>query len=228
MAANPWKKVKVKVLVAQSCPTLCNPMDCSLPGSSVHGLLQARILVWVAMPFSRWSSLPRGIIWTSCIADRFFTTWAMREAQCHSSPLQDRVVHPSSSSSSTSGLCPWDGPSHSYIWDDRLCQQPVVTLGLLFEPLRGGHRLSSTGYYMVASMWKISWQITKYTNYRKPHAPVFLLTYINDTLGLGRRNTWHHSLLTTVYQNRSVHRWKKPCSKLNGQGLNLQDSPHRF
>ena len=43
----------VCVLVAQSCLTLCNPMDCSLPVSSVHGILQARILEWVAIPFSR-------------------------------------------------------------------------------------------------------------------------------------------------------------------------------
>ena len=42
--------------VAQSSPTLCNPIDCSLPGSSAHGILQARILEWVAMPFSRGSS----------------------------------------------------------------------------------------------------------------------------------------------------------------------------
>ena len=49
----------VSVLVAQSCLTLCNPMDCSLPGSSVHGILQARILEWVAMPFSTGSSQPR-------------------------------------------------------------------------------------------------------------------------------------------------------------------------
>ena len=49
----------VKVLVAQSCPTLCGPMDCSLLGSSVHGILQARILKWVAIPFSRGSSQPR-------------------------------------------------------------------------------------------------------------------------------------------------------------------------
>ena len=42
-----------EVLVSQSCPTLCNPEDCSLPGSSVHGILQARILEWVAIPFSR-------------------------------------------------------------------------------------------------------------------------------------------------------------------------------
>ena len=42
-----------KLSVAQSCPTLCKPVDCSLPGSSVHGILQARILEWVAMPFSK-------------------------------------------------------------------------------------------------------------------------------------------------------------------------------
>ena len=52
-------KRKVKVLVAQSCPTLGNPMDCSLPGCSVHGILQARILEWIAMPSSRRSSQPR-------------------------------------------------------------------------------------------------------------------------------------------------------------------------
>ena len=47
------------VKLLQSCPTLCDPMDCGLPGFSVHGILQARILEWVAMPLSRGSSLPR-------------------------------------------------------------------------------------------------------------------------------------------------------------------------
>ena len=46
------------MLVAQSCPALCDPVDCSPPGSSVHGILQARILQWVAMPLSRGSSDP--------------------------------------------------------------------------------------------------------------------------------------------------------------------------
>ena len=46
----------VSVKVAQSCPNLCDPLDCSLPGFSVHGLLQARILEWVAIPFTRGSS----------------------------------------------------------------------------------------------------------------------------------------------------------------------------
>ena len=55
----------IKVLVAQSCPTLCDPMDCHPPGSSVHGILQARILEWVAMPFSRGSSQTRDRTWVS-------------------------------------------------------------------------------------------------------------------------------------------------------------------
>ena len=50
---------KVEVLVTKSYPTLRNPVDCSLPGSSVHGILQARLLEWVAIPFSRGSSQPR-------------------------------------------------------------------------------------------------------------------------------------------------------------------------
>ena len=56
-------------------------MDCSLPGSSLHGILQARILEWVAISFSRGSSWPRNRTWISCIAGRFFTDWAIREAQ---------------------------------------------------------------------------------------------------------------------------------------------------
>ena len=67
-------------LVAQSCLTLCSPVDCSLPGSSIHGISQARILEWVAMPSSRGSSRPRDQTQVSCIAGRFFTDWATREA----------------------------------------------------------------------------------------------------------------------------------------------------
>ena len=53
--------------VAQSCPTLCDPMDCSLPGSSVHGILQARILEWGAISFSRGSSQPRDRTWSPAL-----------------------------------------------------------------------------------------------------------------------------------------------------------------
>ena len=58
----------------------CNPMDCSLPGSSVHGILQARILEWIAISFSRGYFWPGNQTPVSCIAGRFFTDWAMREA----------------------------------------------------------------------------------------------------------------------------------------------------
>ena len=67
------------VLVTQSCPTLCDPMDCIPPGSSVHVILQARKPEQVAFPFSRESSWPWGWTWVSCIAGRFFTIWATRE-----------------------------------------------------------------------------------------------------------------------------------------------------
>ena len=60
-------------LVAQSCLTLCDPMDCRLPGSSVHGILQAIILEWVAMPFSGGSYQPRDQTQISHIEGGFFT-----------------------------------------------------------------------------------------------------------------------------------------------------------
>ena len=65
---------------AKSCPSSCDPMDCSLSGSSVHGILQGRTLEWVAIVFSRGSSWPRTRTQVSCIAGRFFTDWAMWEA----------------------------------------------------------------------------------------------------------------------------------------------------
>ena len=71
----------VLCFIAQSCPTLCDLMDCSPPGSSVRGILQAQVLEWVGIPFSRGSSWPRNGTWVSCIVGRVFTGWATREAQ---------------------------------------------------------------------------------------------------------------------------------------------------
>ena len=67
------------VLAAQSCLTLCDPMDCRLPGSFVHRISQAKILDWVAISSSRGSSWSRDWTWVFCIAGRFFTFWAIRE-----------------------------------------------------------------------------------------------------------------------------------------------------
>ena len=70
----------LKVLVAQSCPTLCYPMVCGPTRSSIHGILQGRILANVALPFSGGSSQPRDWTQVSSIAGRFFTVRATREA----------------------------------------------------------------------------------------------------------------------------------------------------
>ena len=74
------REAQKKVKVAKLCPTLCDPKDCSLPGSSVHEILQSRILEWVAFPFSRGSSQLRDWTQVSYIVGRFFTSWATVEA----------------------------------------------------------------------------------------------------------------------------------------------------
>ena len=86
---SPWiKYTVVKLLpcrvkwkwseVAQLCVTLCDPMDCSLPGSSIHGIFQASVLEWVAISFSKESSRPRDETQVSCIVGRRFTVWARK------------------------------------------------------------------------------------------------------------------------------------------------------
>ena len=69
----------MKVLGAQSCLTIWDPVDCSPPDSSVHRILQARTLEWVAIPFSKGSSRPRNQTQVSRIAGGFFAVWASRE-----------------------------------------------------------------------------------------------------------------------------------------------------
>ena len=74
-----WESVisgSLCALVMQSCPTLCNPTDCSPPSSSAHGILQARILKWTAIPFSRGSCRPRDQALFSCVVGTFFAMWA--------------------------------------------------------------------------------------------------------------------------------------------------------
>ena len=65
--------------VTQSCPTLCDPMGCSLPGSSVHAIFQAIVLEWIVISFSKGSSRPRDRTRVSHIVDRHLTVWATRE-----------------------------------------------------------------------------------------------------------------------------------------------------
>ena len=103
--------------VAQSCPTLCDPMDCSLPGSSVHGVFQARILEWVAISFSRGSSQPRARTRVSHIVDRCFTVWGTREVYWIGDTIQSSHPLPSPSPpafhlSQHQGLFQWVSSLH--------------------------------------------------------------------------------------------------------------------
>ena len=75
-----WPKTFMLVLVTQSSPTLCDPMNYIPPGSSIHGILQARVRDWVCLRFCTGSSWSRDCTWVSRIAGRFFTIWATREA----------------------------------------------------------------------------------------------------------------------------------------------------
>ena len=97
-----WYLVHVCGLVAHSCPTLCDPMDCSPPGSSVHDILQARVLEWIAISFSRGSSLPRDQTRVSHLVDRRFTVWATREVQLFAQVVK---LHVCSVSQSPPTLC---------------------------------------------------------------------------------------------------------------------------
>ena len=86
--------IKSESEVAQSCLTLCNPMDCSLPGSSVYGIFQARVLEWVAISFFGGSSWPMDRTLVSQISGRCFTFWATREAQHHQGSPHNFLVGP--------------------------------------------------------------------------------------------------------------------------------------
>ena len=77
-----WKQIVCVSDSAVSYSYSHEPPDCSPPGSSVHGILQAKILEWVSISFSRGSSRPRHQTSVSCIAGRFFTIWATREGRC--------------------------------------------------------------------------------------------------------------------------------------------------
>ena len=99
LSCGSQRKKESESEVAQSCLTLCDPVDCSLPGSSIHGILQARILEWVAISFSRGSSRPRDWTQVSCIVGRCFNLWTTREA-----PQEVLILGPT-----------WDASVYSFI-----------------------------------------------------------------------------------------------------------------
>ena len=129
------KHWKVKVLVTQSCLTLCDPMDCGPPASSVHGVLQGRILEWAAITYLSRSSQPKHQTWVSCIAGRFFTIWVTKEA------LLKHYLFYSNQFSSDQQICVyWGWPKSSFRvsgrWFGKLKQtfgQPMTTSGSITQ-----------------------------------------------------------------------------------------------
>ena len=123
------------VLVAQLCLTLCDPMDCSLPGSFVHGILQAKILAWVAIPFPRASSQPRDWSQVSHIAGRFFTFWASRKT--HFLPTWCQRQYPQISWLNKCQFLQVDSEAASTLWSQItwLCYS-VLTQDVVLEPKR--------------------------------------------------------------------------------------------
>ena len=128
----------MKVLVTQSCLTLCDPMYYSLPGSSFHGIFLTRILEWVAIPFSRGSSWPRDRTWVSCTAGGFFTIWATREVSWVVEQNKSRAwalaaeCLGSSSSQITHSLCGWATFLTSlrltvFIWKMKVITVPMLS-----------------------------------------------------------------------------------------------------
>ena len=110
-----WTLWTGSLCAQSSCLTLCDPMDCSPPGSSIHGILQARILEWIAMPPSRGSSWPRDwtcVCYVSCIAKWIFLTTSATWKQNGAKPTHVMSLHLTRKTVDVSGeLC--DFPEHS-------------------------------------------------------------------------------------------------------------------
>ena len=111
---------------AQSCATLCNPMDCNLPGSSIHGIFQARVLEWVAISFSRGSSWPRDRTWVS-------QTLYLLSHQ-GSPPLDSTLLVPGTIVMEDDFPTAW-GSGGEWLWDDASTLHLLCTLFLLLYQL---------------------------------------------------------------------------------------------
>ena len=169
MGKRKKERKRKKSEVAQSCLTLCNPVDCSLPGFSVHGILQARTLEWVAISFSRGSSPPRDQTRVSRIGGRRFNLWATRRRWQFSSWAgkipwwREWQLTPvflpgrSHRQRSLAGYSPWGWESVGY---DSASKQQTTT-SVKFHLL---HILDSTCYcqfaYSCISGWVISYVLS--------------------------------------------------------------------
>ena len=155
---------------AQSCPTLCYPMDCSPPGSSVHGISQARILEWVAISSSRGSSWPRDQTHDSCVsctAGRFFTTEPLGKPYSSIGIKQWVCVRDKTQRQCVSYQCcgkqfalssEADTPLQYSAWKIPWMEEPgrLQSMG----SLRVGHDWATSLSLFTSMLWKRKWQPT--------------------------------------------------------------------
>ena len=162
--------VSMSAQLLQSYLTLCDPVDYSPPGSPVQSILQARILVWVAMPSSRGSSQP----WdqtcasrVSCIAGRFFTHWATWEARYARNP--GPIPGP--------GRFPGEGNSYPLQYSLEKAMAPhSITLAWKIPWMEEPGRLQSVGSLRVGHDWATSLSLFTFIHWRRKWqpTPVFL------------------------------------------------------
>ena len=149
-----WLSLLCCCSVSQSCPTLCEPMDCSPAGSSVHGILQTRILEWVAIPFSRGSSWPRDRIPVSCIAGRFFTIWAIMKLKFSknngASLVAQRLKHLPAMRENWVQSLGWEDPLEK----EMATHSSILAWRIPWTEEPGG--LQSTGLQRVGHVWVTS------------------------------------------------------------------------
>ena len=137
--------IDIDIEVAQSCLTLCDPMDCSLPGSFLHGIFQARVLEWVAISFSRRSSQPRDWTRVSHIVGKRFTIWATRQVilpfkRSKQNVLSDKFypvgLHVNKQYTFTKGLLPvilWE--SYSILHGRKTCLEKQVSIHKFYRSI---------------------------------------------------------------------------------------------
>ena len=159
--------------MAQSCLTLCDPMDCSLSGSSVHGILQARILEWAAIPFSRGSSQSRDRTQVSRIAGGCFTIWATREDQY----ILLQYIH-ILSSKSEKAMAPY---SSTLAWKIPWTEEPGRLQSM--RSLRFGHDWATSLSLFTFMHWRRKWQPT----------PMFLPGESKEQRSLVGCRLWGHT-----------------------------------
>ena len=170
-----------KVLVAQLCTTLCYPVDCSPPGSSVRGVLQARILEWVAIPFSRGSSQHRVQIWVSYTAGTFFMSEPPgKPRSCNSTP----------------------GHISRHIYNMKRYMHSNVCCNTVYKQPRHGSNLTVH--------WQMNKEDVSII-YISIHTHTHTYTHIHNRILFSHKNEWNNGIYGNMNGPRDDRtRWSKP------------------